>query len=238
MIRGNAFSAWDRDRAARRHPASRSLQPASLATTARPAAARYSPSRPRAGRRATGARVNSSRCFTRTGIRMHPDPALDTMRPGNATEGDETLLVTLGRYPSVRAGVLAHGNLPSRAGRDRLSDRSALGGLAVAVDQLARTIAQLRTDRYPMVDATQVDTHIFFTLDCNRVIETQALDITAAARTTRISGDKVIEGTLFRTRSCKTNRYHFLLALNQRLVGPDQAAPRETAYSTQNSPTL
>ena len=141
--------------------------------------------------------MNSSRCFRAERYPNVPDPALDTMRPGNATEGDETLLVTLGRYPIVRAGVLAHGNLPPRASRDRLSERSALGGLAVAVDQLARTIAQLRTDRHPMVDATQVDTHIFFTLDRNRVIETQALDITAAARTARISGDKVIEGRFF-----------------------------------------
>lgn len=73
-----------------------------------------------------------------------------------------------------------------------------------------------------MVNATEIDAQALFTFYRDRVEETQTLDVTATARATRISSDQVIERTLLRTRSCKTNRYHFLLALIQLLCTRDR----------------
>jgi len=79
-----------------------------------------------------------------------------------------------------------------------------------------------------MVNPVQIDAKTLLTLYRDRIEETQALDVTASARTARISSNEVVERTLFSTRSCKTNRYHFLLALIQILFYPGAAA-RENA---------
>jgi len=79
-----------------------------------------------------------------------------------------------------------------------------------------------------MIDTIQIDAQALLTFDRDRIEETQALDVTAATRTARISSNEVVEGTLFSTRSCKTNRYHFLLALIQILFCPG-ARSRENA---------
>jgi hypothetical protein len=132
---------------------------------------------------------------------MDAHPALHTVNPGNTTEGDETLLVTLGFCPSVHAGLFAHGITPWRTGTDRSSGGSGLRGLAIAVNQLARTITQLRTHADPVIHTIQIDPQALLALDRNRIVETEALDVTAASRATRISGNEVVERTLFRTRS-------------------------------------
>ena len=127
--------------------------------------------------------------------------------------------------PGIRTDFFAHGTTPRRISTDRLSDRSGLRGLAVAVDQLSRTVAQLGTDGNPMINPIQIDAQTLLTLYRDRIEETQTLDVTATARTARISSNEVVERTLFRTRSCKTNRYHFLLALIQILFSGQ--GPRE-----------
>jgi hypothetical protein len=52
-----------------------------------------------------------------------------------------------------------------------------------------------------MIHTIQIDPQALLALDRNWIVETEALDVTAASRATRISGNEVVERTLFRTRS-------------------------------------
>src|SRR5579871_4764557 len=78
----------------------------------------------------------------------------------------------------------------------------------VLLEQVLDALGGLGALRDPVLQALGVDTQRLFVLDGQRVVEPEALDVTAIARVAAIGRDQVIEGTLLRAAAAKTDSHH------------------------------
>jgi hypothetical protein len=85
---------------------------------------------------------------------------------------------------------------------------SDLGCCTGFFDQTTYGLAQLRALVLPVRHAIQLDAQTFSAFDCQRVVETDALDETAITTIAGIRHHHVVIRTILRTATRKTNDYH------------------------------
>src|SRR5690606_1086582 len=138
-------------------------------------------------------------------VRMHLDPAFDTVGRGNATQfdqvgGDRGGMGGVRHEPgdgSTR-GYYA-GRAPSGRGRN-------LG--RVVFDQALDGGGQLRAVAGPVLHAVERNAQLFRAFARDGIVETHALDEPTVAAVARIGGHEVVERTLLRPATGHANHHH------------------------------